>query len=237
MFLRAFTTGAHDPTLRPTATEWRRALLGIQVTSCLRGVHQIPTTAGGCPWCVIDDERAVRKQLVHRPGSTPGTPGDRRPAAVGNSLAAVQGWLPPGDAKLRAGGVFSRRRDVILLALLPLSLLGLLFVGLFALAVACKPATAPPSIKLLATALPSATPPNDAVECTNPGYPQRYSHLATGTEATPCQFAESVRSAVTATHHQFPLTVLARSTWNDQSESMSCTLERVVTCRGGNKIV
>ena len=229
LFLRAFTTGAHDPTLRPTATEWRRALLGIQVTSCLSGTHQIPTTAGSCPWCAIDDERAARKQVAHGPGSTvtSGTPADPRRAAAGNSLSAVQGWLPPGDAKLRAGGMFSRPRDRILLALLPLSLLGLLFVGLLALTGWGEPTAA----------APSATPPEDAVQCPDRVVQEHYSHHATGTKATTCQFAESVEAALTATNYQLPVTVKVYSTVTNQSLSMRCAVERVVTCRGGDYVV
>ena len=48
MFTRAFTDGARDPARRPTAAEWRQALLTISVTECVRG-HQIPTSAEQCP--------------------------------------------------------------------------------------------------------------------------------------------------------------------------------------------
>ena len=67
LFIRAFTDGARDPGARPSAAEWRRALLDIQVTSCPRG-HQIPVEADPCPWCVIDQERiqhrAQRAQAI-----------------------------------------------------------------------------------------------------------------------------------------------------------------------------
>lgn len=62
LFVRAFTDGARDPSLRPTAAEWRTALLAITMTTCAHG-HQIPTTASACPWCAIDRERAVRKAI------------------------------------------------------------------------------------------------------------------------------------------------------------------------------
>jgi eukaryotic-like serine/threonine-protein kinase len=61
LFLRAFTTGAHDPTLRPTATEWRTTLLRIQTTPCPQGTHHIPTGCTTCPWCAITTERQARK--------------------------------------------------------------------------------------------------------------------------------------------------------------------------------
>ena len=61
-FVRAFTDGATDPTARPTATEWRTALMRIRLLTCPRGTHQIPTGCAACPWCGIDDERAARRQ-------------------------------------------------------------------------------------------------------------------------------------------------------------------------------
>jgi DNA-binding helix-hairpin-helix protein with protein kinase domain len=45
LFNRAFTTGAHDPALRPSAAEWRAALLRITTTTCPDDIHQVPT---GC---------------------------------------------------------------------------------------------------------------------------------------------------------------------------------------------
>jgi hypothetical protein len=60
LFVRAFTEGAADPASRPTATEWRAALQGLQVRNCVRG-HQVPVQTEHCPWCRIDDLRATRK--------------------------------------------------------------------------------------------------------------------------------------------------------------------------------
>jgi eukaryotic-like serine/threonine-protein kinase len=62
MFVRAFTHGARDPSLRPTAAEWRAALSRIQLRSCERGTHQVPVSSMRCPWCTIDDEREMRKR-------------------------------------------------------------------------------------------------------------------------------------------------------------------------------
>ncbi|UUO01120.1 hypothetical protein M4D79_21055 [Mycolicibacterium novocastrense] len=72
LFVRAFTEGARDPEARPTATEWRNALSGIQIGTCARG-HQIPVEADPCPWCVIEDQRAVRRARASHPpvGSLP----------------------------------------------------------------------------------------------------------------------------------------------------------------------
>ena len=68
LFVRAFTDGARNPDARPTAAEWRHELLAVRVGSCARG-HQIPIEAEPCPWCTIDDERAVRRSR-----NTPETP-------------------------------------------------------------------------------------------------------------------------------------------------------------------
>jgi eukaryotic-like serine/threonine-protein kinase len=60
LFVRAFTTGARDPAARPSAAEWRRALLAVTVAKCPRG-HHIPIGADPCPWCLINEERARRR--------------------------------------------------------------------------------------------------------------------------------------------------------------------------------
>jgi hypothetical protein len=65
LFVRAFTDGAHNPSRRPSAAEWRAALQGLQVRTCVRG-HQLPVETPHCPWCRIDDERVTRKtQRTH----------------------------------------------------------------------------------------------------------------------------------------------------------------------------
>lgn len=61
LLVRAFTEGARNPDVRPTAEEWRRALLNIKTTTCPRSSHHIPVAASACPWCAIDTERARRK--------------------------------------------------------------------------------------------------------------------------------------------------------------------------------
>lgn len=61
LFGRAFTIGVHDPSARPTASEWRRALSGIRLTSCPRLAHEIPIGCAVCPWCSVDDERQARR--------------------------------------------------------------------------------------------------------------------------------------------------------------------------------
>lgn len=82
LFVRAFTDGSREPESRPSAREWREALLRIRLQNCRRGTHQIPVSALTCPWCAIDDERAARQtnQVWARPGST-----GPRPVAAPNS--------------------------------------------------------------------------------------------------------------------------------------------------------
>ncbi|UUO01135.1 hypothetical protein M4D79_21140 [Mycolicibacterium novocastrense] len=73
LFVRAFTAGAREPARRPTATEWRNALMRIEVAICSRGTHQVPVGCRVCPWCAIDDERAARRQRQawSRPAGAP----------------------------------------------------------------------------------------------------------------------------------------------------------------------
>lgn len=85
LFVRAFTDGAHNPTARPTATQWRQALLAVRTTTCPHG-HQIPVEADPCPWCTIDTERTALQQQratapIGRPTNTPPpvTPAPPRP--------------------------------------------------------------------------------------------------------------------------------------------------------------
>ncbi|UXA19110.1 hypothetical protein [Mycobacterium sp. SMC-4] len=92
LFVRAFSGGATNPTLRPTATEWRRALTRIQLTHCVQAIHQVPVGCAVCPWCTIEDERAARRehqkwsrtasrsqQSISRASVPVSSPGDRRP--------------------------------------------------------------------------------------------------------------------------------------------------------------
>ena len=85
MFVRAFTHGAREPNLRPTAAEWRAALFRIQLRSCERGAHQVPVSCMRCPWCTIDDERETRK--LRQVGS--GAPTGARKIIPRNSTGPV----------------------------------------------------------------------------------------------------------------------------------------------------
>ncbi|OBB77402.1 hypothetical protein A5759_03940 [Mycobacterium sp. 852014-52144_SCH5372336] len=105
LFVRAFTDGARDPSRRPSAAEWREHLQRVRVGSCARG-HQIPVGAKRCPWCGIEDIRAVRRgarttttmapqtpmpvTAPPAPANTPaGTVGNRKWLAVAGAAAAV----------------------------------------------------------------------------------------------------------------------------------------------------
>lgn len=76
LFVRAFTDGARDPNLRPSAAEWRAALQSVPVRDCPAG-HQIPVEADPCPWCAIDAERAQRKTRAAAARATPVTAAPR----------------------------------------------------------------------------------------------------------------------------------------------------------------
>jgi DNA-binding helix-hairpin-helix protein with protein kinase domain len=72
LFVRAFSDGVHDPSLRPTGTEWRQALSRVQVLNCPNDpAHQFPVGADACPWCAIDRERQARRQSGYRTGTIP----------------------------------------------------------------------------------------------------------------------------------------------------------------------
>jgi hypothetical protein len=86
LFIRAFTEGARDPAVRPSAAEWLHALQTISIGTCLRG-HQIPIETGHCPWCAIDDERAKRRSQRSQANITQQTIDSvAAPSAPANSL-------------------------------------------------------------------------------------------------------------------------------------------------------
>jgi eukaryotic-like serine/threonine-protein kinase len=63
LFERAFADGATDPARRPSAEQWRDALLRMTFTQCAGPLtHQVPVGCVRCPWCDIDDERLTRRR-------------------------------------------------------------------------------------------------------------------------------------------------------------------------------
>lgn len=102
LFERAFTDGAVDPSIRPSAEEWRRALLRIRLTRCSFGAHQVPVETPTCPWCAIDDEREARRSQKQRTrsdgtGSRPATTGSI-PTSAPVTATSVNG--SSGNTKL-----------------------------------------------------------------------------------------------------------------------------------------
>jgi DNA-binding helix-hairpin-helix protein with protein kinase domain len=97
LFVRAFTDGARNPNARPSAEEWRGALLRVRLEVCPRGMHQVPVGPAACPWCAIDDERWARQQNKQRPGSTGRGPvADSRPTAPAKSVPRKSAVTPSG---------------------------------------------------------------------------------------------------------------------------------------------
>lgn len=111
LFVRAFTHGRSDPGLRPSATEWRDALLRMRITSCARGTHQLPVGSPTCPWCTIDDERANRRQQQAWSRSTsvpPSATTTSRPLAPAAARTASQPAVPPKSQQDTIFGLSTR---------------------------------------------------------------------------------------------------------------------------------
>lgn len=106
LFVRAFTDGAHDPASRPSAAQWREQLLRIRVGTCSRG-HQIPVETATCPWCAIDDVRAVRRTA---PTHTP-IPQRAMPVVAQSPTAAMAARSGPGPGRSGPG---TGRRNILL---------------------------------------------------------------------------------------------------------------------------
>lgn len=89
--------------------------------------------------------------------------------------------------------------------------------------------------KSLPSSAPTVLPPG-AVQC---GVAQggTYRAAARGNDVTSCPFAESVRDALNGSGGQLPMSVDAFSSVTGKSYRMSCAMEQVITCRGGNNAV
>lgn len=99
LFVRAFTEGARNPHARPSAEEWRGALLRVRLDMCPLGTHQIPLGTSACPWCAIDDERRTRQQS-RRPPVPAGRP--NTPAQLTSATAAGRPPVKQAGAGLKA---------------------------------------------------------------------------------------------------------------------------------------
>lgn len=249
LFVRAFTEGAKYPHARPTAAEWRDALLRMQLGTCARG-HQIPIEADPCPWCVIDDHRAARRQA--RGWNSAGASTDQVVYRV-DSPAPAYAAPPPSAPRPSAGGLVpSQSGGVNRNLLVGLGVAAVLLIGLVAVflvpserksqtastatagseAYSSYPTTATSRV---AGARPSG-PPAGANPCGEP-VAGTYSRAAGGTSTTSCQFVISVRDAVNATGEMYPARVTAYSPVTNKWYEMSCALETVLTCRGGKNAV
>jgi len=116
-FTRAFTAGARDPSARPTAAQWRVALSRIGLTTCSRDVHQVPVGCAFCPWCVIDVERASRKQRQDwlRPGDSTGSQSALSSSSTGPMLAGGRTTTPKKEPD-RVFGMSTRVYLTVLLS-------------------------------------------------------------------------------------------------------------------------
>lgn len=103
LFRRAFSDGARDPALRPSAAEWLQALKAMGIISCPRN-HQIPTGTLNCPWCAIDDERAKRRRERSNPNTTQ------------TIRLATPTRTPISPSSSRTAAAEARRRQIIIAA-------------------------------------------------------------------------------------------------------------------------
>lgn len=261
LFVRAFTEGARDPEARPTATEWRNALSGIQIGTCARG-HQIPVEADPCPWCLIEDQRAARRarashltagslpdQVIY-PAITPdpSAPTPVMPAYAASALsqAPPPKAPPPPTADRRRNyrsvvlGVLGGAAAVLAATLLIIAVYGDSSSSGSASSGGPDPTTDVETTTDTSTATPTTTvaakPPANARPCGTPGR-GKYTQAAAGTLVTSCPFAISVRDAVNAADRTGPSVVNAYSPVTKKWYPMTCLMEDVLTCRGGEDAV
>ena len=248
LFVRAFTDGARNPDSRPTAAQWREALLGMQLSSCPRG-HQIPAEADPCPWCVIDDQRAARRTA--RAANSSGSGGSRTDQVVYrvDSPASAPPPTPAAVPYLSQSGIGNNRTLLIALGVAAVVVIGLLLVLVIPSGNQSGTRTASSATSEVdrdstwitatstttTTRRPSVPPPN-ARPCDSSGT-GTYSSAAAGTLITSCPFAVSVLDAVNDTRQVAPRTVNAYSPVTKRWYPMTCVMEDVLTCRGGNDAV
>ncbi|WP_328354321.1 hypothetical protein OG976_23355 [Mycobacterium sp. NBC_00419] len=236
LFVRAFTEGVVDPSVRPSAAEWRAVLQGLVVRSCGRG-HQVPVETEWCPWCRIEDERAARRaggaqQSVFKVAA---------PVGPSGSLPRSQ----PVSSTTAAGG--SRRGGVIAAAVLGTLVVVIALIALITNLNTTPAHTTPAGSTITtdtssytptatATVTARAYPPPGARPCGGPGG-GRYTYAAAGSDLTSCPFAVNVQTAVNQSNLQFPAVLQVYSPVTHQDYAMSCAVEQVLTCRGGNNAV
>lgn len=238
LFVRAFTEGAHDPSRRPSAAEWRAALQGLRVRNCVRG-HQIPVESERCPWCGIDDERAARK--TQRAAATQAAP-TQTIFKVGPTQTR-----PTHPAPLPAPAPAPPAGNGVKIAVAAAAAAALL-IAIIAIVSTLTNNDTPTTANTTTTTNPYDenssttrsraynTPPLGAVPCGDaPG--GRYTHVDRGSDLTSCPFAINVLTAVNQSSSSFPATVQVYSPVTQQNYAMICAVEQVLTCRGGNNAV
>jgi DNA-binding helix-hairpin-helix protein with protein kinase domain len=240
LFVRAFTDGARDPSARPSAAEWLVALQGVQVRTCVRG-HQVPVETEQCPWCRVDDERVTRKmqraqspqqhQTVYKvaPTTTPTAAPPPRAPYVGAPPTAPSSGNGAKIAVAAVGAV------VVLIALIGI----VSALSSHTTTTSSSPYNySTPGVTSETTTTQSRTydtPPFGAVPCGDAG--GRYTHAARGSDLTSCPFAMNVLTSVNQSGQTFPAILQVYSPVTQQNYAMTCAVEQVLTCRGGNNAV
>jgi DNA-binding helix-hairpin-helix protein with protein kinase domain len=234
LFVRAFSEGAHTPAARPTAAEWRQALLAICVTTCASGRHEIPSTCLACPWCRIDEQRAHRRGMREPAGHVAAqTISKIEPPSTPMGVAAVQRSDPLVAGSARAPGRRGRpsRRSLVFASA---GVLTLLIAGVAAGIVMLVTATQPARIKTMPMIVDVA--PAGAAVCPI-GADQAYRHIAV-TPPSKCAEAGGIIAAANAS------SVVASGSADNihlrqqagADATLHCSMEQVMTCRGGGMV-
>ncbi|HET7461978.1 MAG TPA: TonB family protein [Longimicrobium sp.] len=140
LFLRAFVQGHADPAARPTAAEWRDALLAAEAelsTCAANPRHRFAAHVPACPWChrtrvlqgrdpfpaTVDLARVHDAPPLRRPVARPQghplaqAPAPPRPGVTpwGTPPAAVQPMAPPPPSKVSvwASGALAQARSAL----------------------------------------------------------------------------------------------------------------------------
>ena len=134
LFVRAFTDGARDPDARPTAEEWRKALMQIKIVSCRRRPeHQIPAgTNHVCPWCEIESVREARIAATGNVGRTQTAKPPRTEVQQSSSQSprpASTDAAPSSPSSRGNGGLLLVGTVAMLLAALAILVVGIVVSG------------------------------------------------------------------------------------------------------------
>ncbi|WP_372517749.1 hypothetical protein, partial [Frankia tisae] len=96
LFAQAFTYGAANPALRPSARDWRQALRAITIVTCrLNPIHRYPSHNQVCPWCVLEQAGATRRSALRKQSTFTPRPAPAAATAQPRLLPPQQAPLPP----------------------------------------------------------------------------------------------------------------------------------------------